>query len=318
MKRSDTVAVSVVIPARDREHTLHRALTSVVAQRPLPAEIIVIDDASSDDTARVASELGATVLRNNTRLGAGASRNRGLHASTQPWVAFLDSDDEWLPGHLARMQPYFENYQLVSESALVPPAVDDGARLLGNPSSINAALMLPFDVLEPGCRIVTSGTAVNAAVALEAGGFATTDLAEDLDLWIRMIERAPGIALGTTGAIYYRHEGQASSDRRLMRASALERVDSYRDRNWYWINVRNQYFAQQQWDEFRQCVRSGDTRKTMAVLTWLICHPRSVQAIVQLTRARRCAERRAKREWKQHEKLIDLTVSMHAASSPAL
>src|SRR4051812_3635959 len=92
--------VTVVIPARNRAHVLLRALASVKAQAAPPKEVIVVDDASSDGTAEVAEAFGARVLKHPTSLGAGQARNSGIVAAETTWVAFLDSDDEWLPDHL--------------------------------------------------------------------------------------------------------------------------------------------------------------------------------------------------------------------------
>jgi glycosyltransferase involved in cell wall biosynthesis len=99
--------VSVLVPAYQREATLARAVQSVLAEVELALEVIVVDDASADETARVAHALAradhrVTVLRHEQNRGAQAARNTGLRAATGEWIAFLDSDDEWLPGSLAR------------------------------------------------------------------------------------------------------------------------------------------------------------------------------------------------------------------------
>lgn len=92
--------VSVVIPARNRAHTLPACLASVQAQTRPAREVIVVDDGSSDDTAAVAERHGARVLRGPAR-GAQAARNAGVQAARGDWIAFQDSDDTWLPGKLA-------------------------------------------------------------------------------------------------------------------------------------------------------------------------------------------------------------------------
>ena len=93
--------MSVVIPAYNREAFLADALASVRAQTRAPAEVVVVDDGSTDGTARVAQESGAVVLRQPNR-GVSAARNAGIRAATQPWIAFLDSDDVWAPDKLER------------------------------------------------------------------------------------------------------------------------------------------------------------------------------------------------------------------------
>ena len=111
--------ICVVIPAYNRGSLLPRCLASVWAQRPaLPAEVIVVDDNSSDDTAEVAGGLGARVIRHSTNQGTWAARNTGLRATTCEWVAFLDSDDEWLPDHLAHLWELHDGHALAGTSSL--------------------------------------------------------------------------------------------------------------------------------------------------------------------------------------------------------
>ena len=95
--------VSVVVPAYNAASTLARALDSIAAQTHRPAEVIVVDDASSDATAAVAEahRLRPRLLRLAVNQGAGGALHRGIEAATHDWVAFLDADDEWLPDKLA-------------------------------------------------------------------------------------------------------------------------------------------------------------------------------------------------------------------------
>src|SRR4051794_4178924 len=111
---AEPLPISVVIPAYRRADLVRRAVASVRAQRPAqPAEIIVVDDASGDGTADAARDSGATVVVNPANVGEGAARNVGVRAATQPWIALLDSDDEWLPDHLSRLWPLRDGHVLV-------------------------------------------------------------------------------------------------------------------------------------------------------------------------------------------------------------
>lgn len=97
--------VSVVIPVRNRETRVLNAIRSVIAQTLPPREIIVVDDGSTDRTADVVlSHSGSAVALKLIRLpatrGAQAARNAGILAASAKWIAFLDSDDEWLPESL--------------------------------------------------------------------------------------------------------------------------------------------------------------------------------------------------------------------------
>lgn len=101
---ADSPGISVVIPVYNRERTIGRSIESVLAQRRPPAEIVVVDDGSTDGTAdAVASYRRHVRYVSQPNGGASAARNRGVADARSPWVAFLDSDDHWLDDHLARM-----------------------------------------------------------------------------------------------------------------------------------------------------------------------------------------------------------------------
>ena len=101
--------VTVIIPAYNRADTVAQAVASALAQHPAPpAEVLVVDDGSADDTAEVAERAGARVVRHAVNQRLGAARNTGLSHATQPWIALLDSDDEWLPHHLASLWPHHD------------------------------------------------------------------------------------------------------------------------------------------------------------------------------------------------------------------
>jgi glycosyltransferase involved in cell wall biosynthesis len=97
--------VSVVIPVYNRSAELRRAIRSVLAQSYTDFELIVVDDASIEDIAAVVDEFGdkrLRLIRKTVNQGAASARNTGIEAATGRWVAFLDSDDEWLPRKLER------------------------------------------------------------------------------------------------------------------------------------------------------------------------------------------------------------------------
>lgn len=106
MSVKEIAPVSVVIPTYRDGDALLRALKSVERQTLPPAQIVVVDDAGMDDNAgRVCNVSGLTNIRLVTleqNVGPGEARNRGIAASDQPFIAFLDADDEWHPEKLER------------------------------------------------------------------------------------------------------------------------------------------------------------------------------------------------------------------------
>jgi glycosyltransferase involved in cell wall biosynthesis len=91
-------SISVILPTRNRAHTLRRAVASVLAQTRADLELIVVDDASTDDTAGVLAAIDdprMKVLRLFEPRGAAAARNYGIAGAHAPMLAFVDSDDVW-------------------------------------------------------------------------------------------------------------------------------------------------------------------------------------------------------------------------------
>jgi len=84
--------VSVIIPSYTRRDSVCIAIESALNQTTAPAQVIVIDDGSTDDTtAVVQSRFPQVVLLQQTNRGVSAARNAGIASATQPWLAFLDS-----------------------------------------------------------------------------------------------------------------------------------------------------------------------------------------------------------------------------------
>ncbi len=98
-------SVSVVIPTHNRARFITRALRSVLDQTFRAFEVLVVDDGSTDDTAGEVSRLEdprVRLLGHPVNRGAQAARNTGIRAATGEYVAFLDSDDTWMPDKLER------------------------------------------------------------------------------------------------------------------------------------------------------------------------------------------------------------------------
>lgn len=96
--------ISVVIPVFDRAATIEYCLRSVLDQTLPPAEVIVVDDCSRDRTPEIVrshSDSRVRLISLAKNSGAQAARNAGIAAAAGDWIAFQDSDDEWLPGKLA-------------------------------------------------------------------------------------------------------------------------------------------------------------------------------------------------------------------------
>lgn len=113
--------VSVIIPAHNGEKLIGRAIDSVLSQEgDFDIELIVVDDASKDETVEIAyGYKGVIVCHKNKRTGPNNSRNIGIERATGDYIAFLDQDDEWLPGKLQKQIKELKNgADLVSSQSI--------------------------------------------------------------------------------------------------------------------------------------------------------------------------------------------------------
>lgn len=103
---------TVVIPLYNKEKHIQQAIKSVLAQTNQDFELIVVDDGSTDVSFEVANSIQDPRIRiiRQENKGVSAARNRGIMEAKSEWVAFLDADDEWLPGFLEEMLGLIEKY----------------------------------------------------------------------------------------------------------------------------------------------------------------------------------------------------------------
>jgi glycosyltransferase involved in cell wall biosynthesis len=100
----DDIQISAVVPTYNRAHIVGRAIESALAQVHAPSEIIVVADGELDNTRAVVESYGQAVRYvRGANAGVSAARNRGVREAKCEWIAFLDSDDYWVPDHLSRI-----------------------------------------------------------------------------------------------------------------------------------------------------------------------------------------------------------------------
>ena len=104
---------SIVIPLYNKEHTIARTLTSVVAQTYTEFEVVIVNDGSTDNGVEVVNDFTSDSrvrIINQNNQGVSSARNKGVASAKYNYIAFLDGDDEWLPGYLEKMKEAIELY----------------------------------------------------------------------------------------------------------------------------------------------------------------------------------------------------------------
>lgn len=235
--------VSVIVPTYNRERTLAAALTSVLAQTYQDFEVVVADDGSTDGTAAFLESLDDRIRHvalEHSGLPARA-RNAGLARSSGEYVAFLDSDDEWLPHKLTQQIDALDrepSVSLVCSNAVVVNGTDPQS---GGEAAEMQIDQRPtyLDLLESNF-VVTSTAVVRRAGLDVVGGFSEEPIlrgVEDYDLWLRLSRHAGVRFLSDALAVYRRHESSLSNPpqmsaywrgmaRVVQRATEAERGDT--------------------------------------------------------------------------------------------
>lgn len=202
--------ISVVIPTRNRSERLQRALRSAQAQRWRNIEIIVIDDASSDDTPALLEDLSAEDprirhARNDLPKGGGAARNAGIALAHGTYVAFLDDDDLWMPHKLERQHAMLAAHPDAS-------AVSCGF-VLRSPGNADRTLTPqppqdPQQLLRSNHLGGASVCFTTLALLREVGGFdPVLRSGQDWDLWLKLYARGPVLVCPEPLVIYAAHAG---------------------------------------------------------------------------------------------------------------
>lgn len=186
--------ISVVIPTRNRAQYLVQALESVFAQTYQPAEIIVIDDGSTDDTRTQLSDLiDAKKIRYvfQQPKGVSAARNKGIESALYPYIAFLDSDDLFLPTKLEKQIKLFENQpELGFVHCCFSKFTDQGRDLGTRDTSRHSGRIYPQILLEWSVLMAMPCMLARTEAIRNVGGFDESMIwAEDMDLWRRMSRR---------------------------------------------------------------------------------------------------------------------------------
>lgn len=288
--------VSVIIPAYNRAEMLRRALSSVWSQRPHPPdEVIVVDDGSDDATAAVGVEMGAKVLRHGANRGLSAARNTGLSHARHAWVALLDSDDEWLPHHLAGLWKLRGDHVLVTGSAIHcsdDPAAD---RFAGPVTRVPLVLRSGDRLVYPSNIIPVSASMFRCALALEVGGFrAHRGVVEDLDMWLRLLERGTAVCSPLVSVIYHVHAGQMSGqDLRTMQLAHADAAQAHLERAGGSRIPLERAQAVAAWDNLGDAWGAGERGKAARWGLFIVARPQRVVGLLGILAKRYRVRRRS-------------------------
>lgn len=195
---NNNLAISVIIPAYNREWIIKEAIDSVLAQKFDDFELIVVNDGSTDNTREVLSSYRDKIkVIEQKNSGVSAARNNGILSSAGNYIAFLDSDDLWLPGKLKTQFEFFNN----NPEALICQTEEiwfrKGKRI--NPGKRHKKVSgIFFEKSLELCMVSPSAVMMKRSLFDTVGLFDETLLAcEDYDLWLRINCRYPVFLIDT-------------------------------------------------------------------------------------------------------------------------
>lgn len=215
-------SVSVIIPCYNASAFLAEAIASARAQTLAPAEVLVVDDQSTDGSADIAREAGARVLSAPTNAGPASARNIGIAAATGDLIAFLDADDCWLPGHLEACAGLLARFP--EAGVAFSPVTQFGDRDLEAPAQMPAGI--PSDIrmlLWRSNPVAQSGAVVRRGVLAEVGGYRPgMRHAEDYELWLRIADKYQVVCTHQRLVRYRVHGAQFSQQRAKLLVAAWQ------------------------------------------------------------------------------------------------
>ena len=191
-KRIKNPLVSVIIPTYNRGWIVKEAIDTVLEQDFTDFELIVVDDGSTDNTPEILREFGSDiqVIMQSNR-GVSAARNRGIQASAGRWIAFLDSDDLWLPQKLSRQVDFFRSQPDALICQTEEQWVRNGVRVNPKTRHRKGSGMIFERSLEL-CLVSPSAVMIRKRLFNDVGLFdESLPACEDYDLWLRISCRFP-------------------------------------------------------------------------------------------------------------------------------
>jgi glycosyltransferase involved in cell wall biosynthesis len=222
-----TRLVSVVVPAYNAAPYITATLESVFAQTFTDLEVLVVNDGSPDtadlEIALKPRQSQIRYIRQENR-GPSSARNAGIRSARGKYVAFLDSDDFWLPHHLAKQVEHLEadpSLQMVyANGLLLRGNLPAGILFDGSPQS------LPIDLdclLQERSTVITSSVVALRQALVDIGMFDEQfRRVEDYDLWLRLVQSGGRISFTREIQIHHRQANGLAANWKLMRRALIQ------------------------------------------------------------------------------------------------
>lgn len=245
--------ISVIIPTYNREQFIAEAIESVINQDYSgDVEIIISDDGSSDRTLEIAESYRdkVTILRkpsNCLTQGVASTRNRGIRASIQPYISFLDSDDFFLQGHLKKISAAIESKENLGFAFCRTLEIieEKNSRLFKAWTRENVTQKNILYPVISGNKVVCSNVFIFRRDVFDTVGLfnETIQNGEDSDMWMRISEQYKGVFADYFGAVRRKHTLYQLSTGYTKKAIFKYHSLIYKDaiKRYYQLNLKDFY-----------------------------------------------------------------------------
>lgn len=229
MKMCERPFFSVVIPTYNRERFIGKAIKSVLQQTCKDYELIVVDDGSTDQTSKIVKSFGKRVQYVYTKNGGpSAGRNKGISLAKGKYIAFLDSDDVYLPNKLEKNKEFLETHPECRFLYSWYYDVRRGRRkeLISNMKGASDLNKFRFDLYERKFTIRTSTAVIHHSCFDKVGLFNSKyRYSQDWDMWLRLANYYRGYCQKKALVLYRRHNRKPipmGNRHRLIRENAYK------------------------------------------------------------------------------------------------
>ncbi|MGE5499749.1 MAG: glycosyltransferase family 2 protein [Syntrophothermus sp.] len=229
--------VSVIIPTKNRSAMLRRAVKSVLRQTYSDWDIIIVDDASDDDTpgmvnymlGRYGLQGRLKYIRHEKPLGGAAARNKGIFSARGFYIAFLDDDDKWMPEKLEKQVGCMKANENAGICYTGRKIVRTGDIIPGLGKKYSYRKPPAFDhykaIMTDNFVGITSSVMIPRSVLLAVSGFdEVLPCYQDYDLFIRILERWKAVGIDEPLVLYYLEK---STQHVSLSRSKIEFANSY-------------------------------------------------------------------------------------------
>lgn len=214
----NTPTVSVIVPTYNRANLVVRAIQSVLKQTYTDFELIIVDDASTDNTEEVVKTFGdprIRYIRHDQNRRGSVARNTGIKKARGAYIAFLDSDDEWLPEKLEKQLAHFQGLEnRVGGMYCRASWMDDSTGFLRAQNAVLHRGNIWLYLLKGWCPAITSSVVIRRECFDSCGGFnESLPSFQDYDLWLRIAQDYHFEFVDEPLVIVHQHTGpQVSKD----------------------------------------------------------------------------------------------------------